>query len=163
MDVTFKGEQVSTSGSLPEVGQTAPDFSLVGTDLADVKLSDFTGRRVILNIFPSLDTGTCAKSVRAFNKLAEEFDNTTVICVSRDLPFAQDRFCGAEGINNVVSASAFRSSFGTDYGVEMVNGPLEGLFARSVVIIEEGKVSYTQVVDEIADEPNYDEVRSQLA
>jgi len=139
------------------VGSQAPDFTLVGSDLGDVKLSDFAGRRVVLNIFPSLDTGTCAASVREFNKLAEKFENTSVVCVSRDLPFAHDRFCAAEGIDNVVTGSAFRSSFGDDYGVTQTDGPLEGLLSRAVVVIgEDGKVIYTEQVQEIADEPNYD-------
>lgn len=164
MDITFKGQPVSTVGQLPAVGEKAPAVSLVGSDLSEVTLADYTGRTVVLNIFPSLDTGTCAASVRAFNKLAEEFDDTTVVCVSKDLPFAQDRFCGAEGIDNVVVASAFRSSFGEDYGLTQVSGPLEGLLARAVVVIDpEGTVAYTQLVDEIADEPDYEAVKAELA
>lgn len=153
---------MSTCGTLPEVGSSAPAFDLVGSDLSNVTSDDLAGKTVILNIFPSLDTGTCAASVRAFNKLAEEFDNTTVVCVSKDLPFAQSRFCAAEGIDNVISGSAFRSSFGEDYGVTMVDGPLEGLLARAVVIIKDGQVAYTQLVDEIADEPDYDKAKAQL-
>lgn len=162
MNVTFKGQPVSTCGDLPKAGDSAPAFDLVGSDLSPVTSEDFDGRTIVLNIFPSLDTGTCAASVRAFNKLAEEVDGVSVICVSKDLPFAQGRFCAAEGIENVVSASAFRSSFGEDYGVTMTDGPLEGLLARSVVIIKDGTVTYTELVPEIADEPNYGAAKSNL-
>ena len=159
----FQGSPVTTSGELPEVGATAPDFTLTGTDLSDVKLGDFAGKRVVLNIFPSVDTGTCAASVRKFNELAASLDNTVVVTASRDLPFALGRFCGAEGIENVVATSAFRSNFGEDYGIVLQDGPLAGLFARSVVVIDEdGKVSYTQLVPEISEEPNYDEVIAAL-
>lgn len=154
----FKGNPVHTVGELPAVGSTAPDFDLVGADLSDVKLSDLKGRRVVLNIFPSLDTGTCARSVRHFNEVAAGLDNTTVVCVSKDLPFAASRFCTAEGITNVVTASAFRThKFSEDYGVRLVDGPLAGLFARSVVVVDEsGKVIHTELVPEIGDEPDYD-------
>ena len=155
--ITFKGNSVTTQGALPEVGTQAPDFQLVGTDLEPVSLSDFAGKRVILNIFPSLDTGVCAQSVRRFNELATELDDTVVVCVSRDLPFAQGRFCGAEGIENVVVASDYRTNMGEDYGVTMINGPLEGLLSRSVVVVDaEGKVTYTEQVPEITTEPDYD-------
>lgn len=159
----FKGSPVTTSGELPEVGATAPDFKLTGTDLSDVQLGDYAGKRVVLNIFPSVDTGTCAASVRKFNELAASLDNTVVVTASRDLPFALGRFCGAEGIDNVVATSAFRSNFGEDYGLVQQDGPLAGLFARSVVVIdEEGKVAYTQLVPEITEEPNYDEAIAAL-
>lgn len=156
-NITFKNDPVQTVGELPEVGATAPDFTLVGSDLSDVRLSDFSGKRVVLNIFPSLDTDVCANSVREFNKLAETAENTAVVCVSNDLPFAHDRFCSTEGIENLTTGSAFRSSFGEDYQVTMVDGPLKGLLSRSVVIIgEDGKVIYTEQVPEIGQEPNYD-------
>lgn len=156
-DITFKGNPVSTHGELPAVGTPAPDFELVGTDLAPIRSRDFAGRRVILNIFPSLDTGVCAQSVRTFNEKAAGLDNTTVLCVSRDLPFAQARFCGAEGIENVLVASDFRTMLGETYGVTMIDGPLEGLLSRSVVVIDErGNVAYTEQVPEITTEPNYD-------
>lgn len=163
-NITYDGNPVSTIGDLPEVGSTAPDFTLTGSGLGEVKLSDFKGKRVVLNIFPSLDTGVCAQSVREFNKLAEEFDNTVVVAVSMDLPFAHDRFCAAEGIDNVVTGSAFRSSFPEDYEVTMVDGPLEGLLSRSVVVIDEnGKVIYTEQVQEAKNEPNYDDAKAALS
>lgn len=156
--VTLKGNAVSTSGDLPSTGSAAPDFKLVKTDLSEVSLSDFKGKKVVLNIFPSIDTGTCATSVREFNKKASELDNTVVLCISKDLPFAQARFCGAEGIDKVETLSAFRSdTFAKDYGIEMTDGPLKGLTARSVVVLDaEGKVTYTQLVSEIVDEPDYE-------
>lgn len=155
--ITFKGSPVSTQGDLPDKGTKAPDFTLVGTDLQPVKLKDFSGRRVVLNIFPSLDTGVCANSVRTFNEKAAGLENATVLCISRDLPFAQARFCGAEGIENVVTASDFRTTMGEDYGVTMTDGPLEGLLSRSVVVLDEsGTVVYTQQVPEITTEPDYD-------
>ncbi|MBM7824215.1 thiol peroxidase [Arcanobacterium pluranimalium] len=153
----FKGQPVNTCAELPELGQKAQDFVLTATDLSDVKLSDYAGRTVVLNIFPSVDTGVCAQSVREFNKRASELDNTTVLCISKDLPFALDRFCAAEGLDNVVSASAFRSDFPSAYGVEQIDGPLRGLLARTVVVINpDGNVSYTELVPEIATEPDYD-------
>jgi thiol peroxidase len=146
---------VHTVGDLPAVGRPAPDFTLAGTDLADVERPH--GRRVVLNIFPSIDTRVCATSVRRFNELAAGLDNTTVLCVSADLPFALRRFCGAEGIANVVTASTFRSTFGTDYGVTMVDGRMRGLLARSVVVIDaEGTVVHTELVPSIGQEPDYD-------
>lgn len=155
--ITFQNTPVSTVGELPQKGSSAPQFDLVGTDLSAVTSGDFAGKRVVLNIFPSVDTGTCAMSVRRFNELAAGLENTTVLCVSRDLPFAQERFCGAEGIENVVSASAFRSTFGEDYGVTMSDGPLAGLLSRAVVVVDaDGTVLYTEQVPEIADEPDYD-------
>ncbi len=152
----FKGSPVSTVGELPAVGSTLPAYSLVGSDLAEVASGDLAGR-VVLNIFPSLDTGVCAASVRRFNELAAGLDGTTVLCVSKDLPFAQGRFCGAEGIDNVTVGSAFRSSFGEDYGLTMLDGPLAGLLARAVVVTDaDGTVRYTELVPEITQEPDYD-------
>ncbi|MCB0486160.1 MAG: thiol peroxidase [Flavobacteriaceae bacterium] len=155
--ITLKGNAVHTSGDLPAVGSQAPDFKLVKNDLSESSLSEYKGSKVILNIFPSIDTGTCAASVRQFNKEAAELDNTKVLCISRDLPFAQARFCGAEGIANVINLSDFRTgSFGKDYGLQIVDGPLNGLLSRSVVVLDEsGKVIYTEQVPEIVDEPNY--------
>lgn len=155
--VTFKGNPVNTSGELPSVGATAPDFSLVSTELSDVKLSDYKGKNIVLNIFPSLDTGTCAASVRRFNKEAVALDNTVVLGISADLPFAAGRFCSAEGIKDVVTLSNFRDdAFAEDYGLLMTDGPLKGLLARAVVVIDpEGKVVYTELVSEIAQEPDY--------
>lgn len=160
----FKGNPVQTVGELPERGSTAPDFTLTGTDLSDVTAADLRGRRVVLNIFPSVDTGVCAASVRRFNEIAAGLDNTTVVCASQDLPFALSRFCGAEGIENVTSASGFRSSFGEDYGVTMSDGPLAGLLARSVVVLDEdGTVVHTELVPEIGQEPDYDAAVSALS
>lgn len=153
----FKGESVTTVGELPAEGTKAPGFELVGQDLAALGLGDYAGRRVVLNIFPSLDTGTCAMSVRRFNELASGLENTVVVCASKDLPFAQARFCGAEGLTDVVTGSAFRSSFGEDYGVTQTNGPLQGLLARAVVVIDaDGTVIHSQLVPEISEEPDYD-------
>ncbi|MFX0539525.1 thiol peroxidase [Ornithinimicrobium sp. Y1847] len=157
--ITFKGNPLQTVGELPTVDSTAPAFTLVGTDMAEVASSDdgLSGKRLVLNIFPSLDTGTCAASVRTFNKLAAGLDNTRVLCISQDLPFAQARFCGAEGIDNVTAASAFRSTFGEDFGVKIADGRMAGLLARAVVVLDEdGKVVYTQLVDEVTEEPDYD-------
>ena len=155
--ITLKGNPVDTVGDLPEVGSKAPAFTVVRTDLNEISLRDFEGRRVILNIFPSVDTPTCAMSVRQFNQQAATARNTVVVCVSADLPFALSRFCGAEGLNNVQAVSVFRSpEFGRDYGVLISTGPLRGLLSRAVVIIDEGgRVLYTQQVPEIADEPDY--------
>lgn len=156
-EVAFKGSPVHTGGELPPAGSEAPEFTLVKNDLSDVSASQLRGQRVVLNIFPSIDTGVCAASVRAFNEKAAGLDNTTVLCVSVDLPFAQGRFCAAEGIENVVPASAFRSDFGSVYGVTIADGPLAGLLARAVVVIDEtGKVLYTELVPEITQEPDYD-------
>ncbi len=156
--ITFKGNAVNTNGQLPAVGSKAPDFKLVGAGLNEISLADYKGKRIVLNIFPSLDTGVCATSVRQFNKWVSDKENTVVICVSKDLPFAQSRFCGAEGLNNVITASDFRyNNFATDYGVLMTDGPLAGLMARSVVAIDEnGKVTYTELVPEIVQEPVYE-------
>lgn len=154
----FKGTEVNTNGALPIVGSQAPEFTLVGGGLQEIHLADYKGKRVLLNIFPSLDTGTCATSVRKFNKWVSEKDNVVVICVSKDLPFAQSRFCGAEGLENVITASDFRyNNFATDYGILLTDGPLKGLMARSVVAIDEnGKVLYTELVSEIVEEPTYE-------
>lgn len=163
--VTFKGSPVNTNGSLPEVGTMAPDFSLVQTDLSESSLKELRGKRVVLNIFPSLDTGVCAASVRRFNKEAAEMGNTIILAISKDLPFAHSRFCELEGIKNVKPLSDFRvNDFDKDYGILMVDGPLKGLLARSVVVIDEsGKVIYTELVPEIAQEPDYDKVKKVLA
>ncbi len=155
--ITFKGNPISTVGELPAVGSTAPEFSLVGSNLSEVSHGDFAGRTLVLNIFPSLDTGVCAASVRTFNQKVAGNDQVAVLNVSADLPFAQARFCGAEGIENVSSASAFRSDFGEVYGVTMTEGPLRGLLSRAVVVVTpDGTVSYTQQVPEIGQEPDYD-------
>jgi thiol peroxidase len=154
--VTLGGNPISTSGELPKVGSKTPDFKLTNTDLADVSLASYAGKKLVLNIFPSIDTPVCAASVRKFNSEAASIPGTTVLCISKDLPFAHKRFCGAEGIQNVVSLSALRSDFGKDYGVQITDGPLAGLFARSVVVVDEqGKVIYTELVPEIKEEPNY--------
>ena len=156
-EVTLGGNPVHTSGDLPEVGNSAPSFSLVGSDLGEVTNSTFDGKNVVLNIFPSIDTPTCATSVRTFNERAAELDNTAVVCVSADLPFAQSRFCGAEGIENVSTASTFRSSFGDDFGVSLTDGPLAGVLARAVVVVgADGSVKHAELVSEIAQEPDYD-------
>lgn len=156
--VKFKGGNVQTNGNLPEIGTISPDFTLVNSSLQEIHLSDFKGKRVLLNIFPSLDTGTCATSVRKFNKWVSEKENVVVICISKDLPFAQGRFCGAEGLENVITASDFRyNSFATDYGVLLVDGVLQGLMSRAVVAVDEnGKVVYTELVPEIVEEPSYE-------
>ncbi len=155
--IALGGDPVNTIGELPAVGSVAPDFTLVTQDLSEVNLDSLPEGRVVLNIFPSVDTGVCAMSVRQFNKLAADLADTTVVCVSKDLPFAFDRFCGAEGIDNVVTASAFRSTFGEDYGVIQVDGPLAGLMSRAVVVIDrDGKVIYTEQVPEIKQEPDYE-------
>lgn len=159
----FKGTPVHTVGELPAVGATAPTFTLAGSDLGDVSSSDLSGR-VVLNIFPSVDTGVCAASVRRFNEIAAGLEDTTVVCVSEDLPFAQARFCGAEGIENVTVASAFRSDFGRTYGVSLADGPMHGLLARSVVVLDaDGTVLHSQLVPEIAQEPAYDDAVAALS
>lgn len=153
----FQNDPTPTAGELPKVGDALPEFTLVGSDLAEITQADFAGKRVVLNIFPSVDTGVCAASVREFNKRAAELENTAVVCVSEDLPFAQGRFCAAEGIENVTSGSAFRSSFGQDYGLRLEGSPLKGLLARAVIVADEnGKVVYEQLVPEITTEPDYD-------
>ncbi len=157
----FQGSPVHTSGDLPAPGSTAPEFSLTGANLADVTRP---AGRVVLNIFPSIDTGVCATSVRTFKQFAAGLEDTTVVFVSSDLPFALGRFCGAEGIDNVVTGSTFRSSFGADYGVTMTDGVLAGLLARSVVVLDaDGKVLHTELVPEITQEPDYDAALAALA
>ena len=156
--ITLKGNPIHTCGELPAIGSQAPDFALTKTDLSDVSLKDFAGKRIVLNIFPSIDTSVCASSVRKFNEETHKLDNTVVLCASLDLPFAHGRFCGAEGLKNVISVTELRKrAFGEDYGVRIIDGPLAGLFSRAVVIIDEhGKVVYTEQVPEIAQEPNYE-------
>lgn len=154
--VKFAGNDVETCGILPPVGIKAPGFSLTTQDLSEITLDDLKGKQVVLNIFPSLDTEVCAASVRRFNVDAAKLADTVVLCVSKDLPFAATRFCTANGIENVKTASGFRSDFGREYGVEIVDGPLKGLYARSIVVIDkEGKVKGSQMVDEITNEPDY--------
>jgi thiol peroxidase len=155
--VTLKGNKIETSGNLPKVGSSAPDFKLTATDLSTKTLNDFKGSKVVLNVFPSVDTGTCAQSVREFNREASELENTKVLCISHDLPFAHARFCGAEGLKNVISLSDYKDgSFGKSYGLNFVTGPLEALHSRSVIVLDEnGKVIYTEQVSETVDEPNY--------
>ena len=155
--ITRRGTTTTTVGELPAVGSKAPGFTLTATDLEDVTQDHWAGTRLVLNIFPSVDTGTCAMSVRTFNALASTLENTTVVCVSNDLPYAQSRFCGAEGLSNVATASAFRSDFGDVYGVRILDGGMRGLLARAVVVIDtDGTVLYTELVDDIGHEPNYD-------
>ena len=155
--ITLKGNPVNTIGELPPKGVQAPDFKLVKTDLSEVSLANYAGKRKVLNIFPSVDTPTCAMSVRKFNEQASKITNTVVLCISADLPFAQKRFCGAEGIANVETLSTFRSSFAKDYRVEMADSPLKGLCSRAVVVLDENnKVLHTEQVAEIANEPNYE-------
>lgn len=155
--ITLKNNPVQTIGSLPSIGSQAPEFTLIKNDLSTCSLSDFQGKKVVLNIFPSIDTGTCAKSVRKFNEEATELDNTVVLGISKDLPFAQARFSGAEGIENVEMLSDFRDgSFGKTYEVEFSSGPLQALLSRAIVVLDvEGKVVYTEQVPETVDEPNY--------
>ena len=163
--VTLGGNPVQVSGKFPQKGDTAPALSLVGNDLADVTLKQFAGKRKILNIFPSIDTPTCATSVRTFNKRASELPNTVVLCISADLPFAQKRFCGAEGLTNVVSLSTMRGrDFLKDYGVEIASGPLTGVAARAVVVLDaQDRVIHSELVPEIKNEPNYDAALKALA
>jgi len=154
--ITLKGNPFETSGNLPAVGSTSPDFKLVRTDLSEVTLESFTGKKKVLNIFPSIDTGTCATSVRQFNKEAASLSGVAVLNISADLPFAQQRFCGAEGIANAEALSTFRSEFATDFGLQMTNGPLAGLCSRAVIVLDEkNKVLYTEQVADIVNEPNY--------
>ncbi len=162
--VTLKGNEFQTVGNLPEVGSKIKDFSLVAGDLSKKTLADFSGSKIIFNIFPSIDTGTCAASVRSFNKTASELDNTKVLCISRDLPFAQGRFCGAEGIENVIMLSDFNSgAFGNTNGLTFSNGPLEGLNSRSIIVTDEsGTILYTEQVAETVEEPNYDKALNAL-
>lgn len=156
--VTLKGNPVNTFGDLPAVGSIAADFTAVKNDLSEIKLSDYAGKNVILNIFQSLDTSTCANSVKRFNKEAANLPDTVVLCLSKDLPFAHQRFCESEGINNVVNASLFRNhEFGKQYGNEIVDGPVRGLVARSIMVInKDGKIVHTEQVQEISEEPDYE-------
>ncbi|REG86902.1 thiol peroxidase [Marinomonas pollencensis] len=155
--VTLKGNPIETVGELPAVGTQAPAFELVKTDLSLATLSDYQGAKLVLNVFPSIDTPTCATSVRKFNESAAALKGVNVLCVSADLPFAAARFCGAEGIDHVDTGSSFRSSFGDDYGLTFSTGPLVGLLSRAVIVLDEnGSVLYTEQVAEIADEPDYD-------
>ncbi|HEV2636231.1 MAG TPA: thiol peroxidase [Actinocrinis sp.] len=162
--VTLRGNAVTVGGEFPTPGTPAPDFTLVAKDLSDVSLAAFAGKRKVLNIFPSVDTPTCAASVRQFNELASGLENTVVLCVSADLPFAQARFCGAEGLENVVTLSTLRTpGFRSSYGVSVEDGPLAGLAARAVVIVDENDVvTYSQLVPEISEEPDYDSAVSAL-
>lgn len=156
--VTFKGTPVNTKGSLPQVGEQAPDFSLTAGDLSQKSVKDFAGKRIILNIFPSVDTGVCAASVRTFNEIVSSLKDTVVLCISKDLPFAQSRFCSANGIENVHTLSEYKNnSFSDSYGVRFADGPLEGLMSRAVVVLDKtGKVIYQQQVPEVTEEPNYE-------
>lgn len=155
--VTLRGNQINTSGELPAVGSKAPAFSLLGKDLGALTGDSLAGKKVVLNIFPSIDTPTCATSVRTFNERAAGRDDAVVVCVSEDLPFAQNRFCGAEGIENCVTASGFRNEFADSYGVRLLDGPLAGLMARAIVVLDaDGTVVHTELVPEIAQEPDYD-------
>ncbi len=156
-NITLQGNPINTIGELPKEGSKLKDFELVKNDLSVVSLKDFEGSKLVLNIFPSLDTGTCAASVRNFNKEAANLTNTKVLCISRDLPFAQGRFCGAEGIENAITLSDFNTGkFGKDYGLEIANGPLAGVHSRVVIVAnEKGEIVYTEQVSEITSEPNY--------
>lgn len=162
--ITLGGNPIHTSGELPKIGSKATDFQLVQNDLSVATLANFAGSRLVLNIFPSIDTGTCATSVRKFNESASKLENTKVLCISRDLPFAQKRFCGAEGLENVVNLSDFKDgSFGKNYGLEISDGPLAGLHSRVVIVLDEnGIVKYTEQVAEIANEPNYENALASL-
>ena len=162
--ITLKGNPFKTSGKLPKIGKKAPKFSLIKADLSKAKLKDFKGSKLILNIFPSLDTGTCAASVRKFNEEASKLENTKVLCISRDLPFAQARFCGAEGLENVITLSDFaKGKFGKAYGLTIENGPLANLHSRAIVVIDEnGNIAHTEQVSEIANEPNYQNALKEL-
>ena len=162
--ITLGGNPINTNGSLPQVGSKATDFQLVKSDLSVATLADYAGSKLVLNIFPSIDTGTCATSVRTFNAKASALENTKVLCISRDLPFAQKRFCGAEGLENVINLSDFKEgSFGKNYGLEIVDGPLAGLHSRVVIVLDEnGVVKHAEQVAEIADEPNYEAALASL-
>ena len=163
--ITLGGNPINTSVTLPNIGTNAPDFKLVKTDLSLASLADFQGSRLVLNIFPSIDTGTCATSVRTFNAKASSLENTKVLCISRDLPFAQKRFCGAEGLENVINLSDFNTgSFGKDYGLEITDSVLAGLHSRVVIVLDEnGTILHTEQVSEIANEPNYEAAITALA
>lgn len=155
-EITFKGSGIHTAGNLPAVGGEAKDFTLISTDLSEKSLSDYKGKNVVLNIFPSINTGVCASSVRRFNEEASKLDNTVILCISKDLPFAQAEYCAAKGIENVEMLSDFRTDFGNEYGVIMTDGPLKGLLSRAVVVVNpDGKIVYEEQVPEIGQEPNY--------
>ncbi len=158
--VTLQGNPINTSGILPKIESKAPEFELIKNDLSIANLNDYKGTRLVLNVFPSIDTGTCAQSVRKFNSELNNLKNVKVLCISRDLPFAQARFCGAEGLTNVETLSDFNlNKFGKDYGLDFIDGPLEGLHSRAVLVIDElGKIIHTEQVSEIANEPNYEDV-----
>ncbi|OYZ18921.1 MAG: lipid hydroperoxide peroxidase [Bdellovibrio sp. 28-41-41] len=161
--ITLKGNPVNTTGELPKAGTTAPEFKLTKLDLSEANLGSFAGKKKVLNIFPSIDTGTCALSVKHFNKDAANVKNTVVINISADLPFAQKRFCGAEGITNAETLSSFRSTFAKDYGLQLQDGPLAGLCSRAVIVLDENnKVLYTEQVADIVNEPNYDAAMKSL-
>ncbi len=162
--VSLKGEPLKLIGAIPKVGNPAPNFTLTKSDLSEIHLSNYRGQKIILNIFPSLDTATCAAAMKHFNKIAAQHSEILVLCVSADLPFAQKRFCGIEHLENIQPASIFRhQDFGTDYGLTIINGPLKGLLARAVIIIDEkGIVTYTQLVSDIAEEPDYDDLLKEL-
>jgi thiol peroxidase len=161
--ITFKGDPIQTTGTLPATGEPLKDFTLVAGDLSEKHLSDYKGKNIILNIFPSVNTGICAKSVREFNERAAKLENTVVLCISKDLPFAQSQFCAAEGIDNVEMLSDFRNNFGEEYGVQMTDGPLKGLLSRAVVVSNaDGTVAYTQQVAEVTEEPDYQAALSAL-
>ncbi len=163
--ITLKGNAINTVGELPGVGSQAPDFTLTSTDLSEVSLKDYSGKKVILNIFPSLDTPVCANSVRKFNAEASSLDNTVVLCISLDLPFAHKRFCTTEGLENVTALSELRQrKFGEDYGVRIADGPLAGVFSRAIVVVDEtGKVVYTEQVPEITQEPDYEKALKSIS
>ncbi len=162
--INFKGNPVQTSGELPAVGTKAPDFTLVKADLSNATLADYKGTKVVLNVFPSIDTGICAKSVIAFNQGAANLDNTVILCVSKDLPFAQKRFCSAEGTDNVITLSDYvDGAFSKDYGLLMLEGPLHHLSSRAIIVLdEEGTVVYTEQVPDIVQEPNYEAAMASL-
>ena len=162
--ITFKGNPIHTAGNLPKTGDRAPDFTVTKDDRSDTSRKDFKGKRLVLNIFPSIDTPVCASSVRKFNEQASKLNNTAILCISRDLPFAQKRFCASEGLNNVINASEYKNaSFSDAYKVKIVDGPLAGLLSRAVVVIDEhGKVIHSQQVPEIAQEPDYAKALSVL-
>ena len=161
--ITHGGTPVNTSGNLPAVGSKAPDFNLVKSDLTKLTLSELKGKKVLLSIFPSQETGICSAQIRKFNQLAAGRPNTVVLAISKDLPFAHGRFCTTEGITNVTTLSGFRdSAFGKAYGIDIIDGPLAGLYGRSIVVVEKGKVVYTELVPEITHEPDYDSALAAL-
>lgn len=164
-EITLKGNACNTSGDLPKVGGKAPEFTLVGADLGEATLADFAGKNVVISTMPSFDTPVCALSVKAFNDKAGALENTVILNVSKDLPFAQKRFCESNQVEHVTNLSAFRcDGFGNGYGVTIVDGPLKGLLARSIVVLNgEGEVAYTELVPEIAEEPNYDAALAAIA